>query len=382
MAVAVGFSAYLNDVLESMFGFHLPKALAGPMIAGGEFTGSWFNLPALVVLLVLTVILVRGVRESAETNNVMVLIKVAAILIFVFGAARAVRTENWHPFMPNGFPGVLTGAAIVFFTYIGFDSVSDGGGGVPEPAARSAGGDHRDAGHLHGAVHGGGAGAHGHGGLSHAGERRAGGERSEGAGVREYPALGEPGRHRGHGVVAAGFSIRPGAGLVRDVARRAAAGGLLEGAPGAQDAAHQHLGRRAGGGIPAGIWDIGTFADLSNIGTLFAFMLVSAGVIILRRAQPDRPRSFRVPWVPFLPMLSIVCCLVLMLGLPLETWVRFVVWLLIGLVIYFLYGTEHNIKTPCSRERIRHVAAHRGRDSLIFHSGISNIPPRPPSVET
>jgi APA family basic amino acid/polyamine antiporter len=124
MAVAVGFSAYLNDVMESMFGFHLPKALAGPMIAGGEFTGSWFNLSAFVVLLVLTVILVRGVRESAETNNVMVLIKVAAILVFVIGASRAVHTSNWHPFMPNGFQGVLTGAAIVFFTYIGFDSVS------------------------------------------------------------------------------------------------------------------------------------------------------------------------------------------------------------------------------------------------------------------
>src|SRR5207302_7421064 len=94
------------------------------IIAGGQFTGSWFNLPALIVLMVLSYILVRGVRESAGTNNVMVLIKIAAILIFVFGAARAVRTENWHPFMPNGFSGVLTGAAIVFFTYIGFDSVS------------------------------------------------------------------------------------------------------------------------------------------------------------------------------------------------------------------------------------------------------------------
>jgi APA family basic amino acid/polyamine antiporter len=91
-------------------------------------------------------------------------------------------------------------------------------------------------------------------------------------------------------------------------------------------------------GIPAGIWDIGTFGDLTNIGTLFAFIVVSAGVIILRRKQPERPRSFRVPWVPFLPYVSIVCCLVLMLSLPLETWIRFVAWLMIGLAIYFLYG--------------------------------------------
>ncbi len=91
-------------------------------------------------------------------------------------------------------------------------------------------------------------------------------------------------------------------------------------------------------GIPAGIWDIGTFADLSNIGTLFAFMVVSAGVIALRKKQPERPRGFRVPLVPLLPILSMVFCLLLMLGLPLETWVRFFVWLGIGLLIYFTFG--------------------------------------------
>jgi len=100
-------------------------------------------------------------------------------------------------------------------------------------------------------------------------------------------------------------------------------------------------------GLPAGIWDIGTFADLSNIGTLFAFVLVSAGVIILRRKQPERPRSFRVPLSPWLPGLSILCCFVLMLGLPLETWVRFVVWLLAGLVIYFLFGRKNSSLANC-----------------------------------
>ncbi len=124
MAVAVGFSAYLNDVLDNVFGWHIPAKLANPPIVGGEFTGNWFNISALLVLMVLTWILVKGVRESASTNNVMVIIKIAAILIFVIGAAHAVDTSNWKPFAPNGFPGVLTGAAIVFFTYIGFDSVS------------------------------------------------------------------------------------------------------------------------------------------------------------------------------------------------------------------------------------------------------------------
>ena len=95
-------------------------------------------------------------------------------------------------------------------------------------------------------------------------------------------------------------------------------------------------------GIPAGVWDIGTFADLSNIGTLFAFAIVSAGVIVLRRKQPDRPRAFKVPLCPWLPGISILCCAVLMISLPLETWLRFFAWLAIGLVIYFLFGRKHS----------------------------------------
>jgi APA family basic amino acid/polyamine antiporter len=95
-------------------------------------------------------------------------------------------------------------------------------------------------------------------------------------------------------------------------------------------------------GLPAGIWDIGTFADLSNIGTLFAFIVVSAAVIVLRRTQPDRPRGFRIPGAPWLPGLSIASCLVLMLSLPLQTWLRFGVWLAIGLAIYCLFGRKHS----------------------------------------
>ncbi len=94
-------------------------------------------------------------------------------------------------------------------------------------------------------------------------------------------------------------------------------------------------------GIPSGLWDIDTFAELTNIGTLFAFIIVAASVIVLRRKQPDRPRSFRVPLVPLVPILSIVCCLILMMGLPLLTWIRFFVWLAIGMVIYLVYSRHH-----------------------------------------
>jgi len=95
-------------------------------------------------------------------------------------------------------------------------------------------------------------------------------------------------------------------------------------------------------GIPAGIWDIDTFAELSNIGTLFAFVLVSVGVIVLRRKQPERPRVFKVPLVPLFPIISIACCVVLMMGLPLLTWLRFFVWLAIGLAIYFPFGRKRS----------------------------------------
>jgi APA family basic amino acid/polyamine antiporter len=99
-------------------------------------------------------------------------------------------------------------------------------------------------------------------------------------------------------------------------------------------------------GIPAGFGDIGSFADLSNIGTLFAFIVVSIGVVILRRSDPARPRSFHVPFSPITPILSVVSCFGLMLGLPLETWIRFVVWLAIGLVVYFAYGRHRSLLRP------------------------------------
>jgi APA family basic amino acid/polyamine antiporter len=98
-------------------------------------------------------------------------------------------------------------------------------------------------------------------------------------------------------------------------------------------------------GIPAGIWDIGTFADLSSIGTLFAFVLVAAGVLVLRKKDPHRVRRFRVPFSPVVPILSIVTCIILMMGLPLQAWFRFVVWLLIGLAIYFLWGRKNASST-------------------------------------
>ncbi|HEV8290679.1 MAG TPA: amino acid permease, partial [Tepidisphaeraceae bacterium] len=342
MAVAVGFSAYFNDLLDAVFGVHLPAELSNPMIAGGQMTGAWFNVPALLLILTLTYILTMGVKESAGANNLMVLVKITAILIFVIGASRAIRTENWRPFMPNGFSGVLTGAAIVFFTYIGFDSVST--------AAEECRHPQRDLPFgiiatlvictilyvsvsltLTGIAH--------YTTLGNAAPV-AGALKALGYdGIRRWVAVGAI-----VGMISSLLVFQYGQARIWFAMSR---DGLLPRVFSKVHAVHKtpHVSTWVAGfvvGIPAGVWDIGTFADLSNIGTLFAFVVVSAGVIVLRRSQPDRPRGFRVPGSPLLPLFSIISCFVLMMGLPLETWVRFFVWLILGLAVYYFFGRKHS----------------------------------------
>jgi APA family basic amino acid/polyamine antiporter len=340
MAVAVGFGAYFNDLLDNAFGFHLPSQLTQPIFIEGKPTGAWFNVPSFLLVMLLTWLLVRGVRESARANSIIVTIKVGAILLFIVGAARSVDTHNWHPFMPNGYSGVLTGAAIVFFSYIGFDALSTTAEECHTPQ--------RDLPRgimftlvicaiLYAAV------------------------ALVLTGIVNWDTLNNDApvanALRAVGLNRLRFIVTVGAllGMISSV---------LVGQYGqsrilfamSRDRLLPDIFRRVSPkfetpdistwicgivvAIPAGVWDIGTFADLTNIGTLFAFVVVSAGVIILRRSQPDHKRSFRVPWVPFLPLLSILCCLLLMLSLPLETWIRFFVWLAVGLVVYFAYSRK------------------------------------------
>jgi len=342
MAVAVGFSAHFNDILDSLFGLRLPPRLSGPVIAGGAFTGSWFNLPALLILLLLTWLLVRGVRESAGANNLMVMVKIAAILIFVVGAARAVDSQNWRPFMPNGFGGVLTGAAIVFFTYIGFDSVST--------AAEEARNPQRDLPFgilasliictcLYVSV-----------ALVLTGIASWKTLNTAAPVVESLKALGMESVRRWVGVgaimgmISSLLVFQYGQARVWFAMSR---DGLLPAAFSRIHPHHRtpHVATWVAGlfvGLPAGIWDIGTFADLANIGTLFAFAAVAAGVIVLRRTQPERPRGFRVPGAPWVPGLSILFCLILMLSLPLQTWLRFVGWMGLGAAVYWLFGRRHS----------------------------------------
>jgi len=342
MAVAVGFSAYFNDILDNLFGIHLPKALSEPMMVGDQLTGSWFNLPSFLVLMLLTVVLVRGVKESASANNVMVIIKIAAILLFVFAASRHVKSDNWVPFMPNGFSGVLTGGAIVFFTYIGFDSVSTAGEECRDPQ--------KDLPFgiivsliictiLYVAVSLVLTGIQPWKTLNNAAPVA---NALKAIGMDNIRSLVSTGALCG--MLSSLLVFQYGQARIWFAMSR---DGLLPKVFGKVHTRYKtpHVSTWVAGfvvGIPAGIWDIGTFADLSNIGTLFAFALVSAGVLVLRKKQPERVRGFRVPWVPVVPVLSIFFCFVLMMSLPLQTWLRFFVWLIAGLVIYFTFGRKHS----------------------------------------
>jgi APA family basic amino acid/polyamine antiporter len=341
MAVAVGFGAYFNDLLDVLFGVHLPKAFSEPMISGEQFTGSIFNVPAFVIIMLLTVLLVRGVKESANANNIMVIVKIAAILVFVIGAAGAVKTENWIPFTPNGFPGVLTGAAIVFFTYIGFDSVST--------AAEECRNPQRDLPFgilmtlfictlLYVSVALVLTGIENWKNLGNAAPVAMALKKLGYDNVRRIVNLGAI-----IGMLSSLLVFQYGQARVWFAMSR---DGLLPAVFSRVDPVRKtpHVSTWVAGlfvGIPAGVWDIGTFADLSNIGTLFAFAIVSAGVIIARKRFPDRPRGFRVPFVPVVPALSIAFCFLLMMGLPLKTWIRFFVWILLGLALYFGFGRKN-----------------------------------------
>lgn len=341
MAVAVGFSAYVDSLLQGL-GVNLPRELMTPAYAPEIGWAAHFNLPGFIIVMLLTVLLVIGIRESAGANSFMVVVKVIAILIFVFAALGYVKPTNWKPFMPNGWQGVLTGGAIVFFSYIGFDSVSTAAEECTNPkrdlplgilfslgicaflyvsvAIVLTGIQHweslRNAAPVANAL------------------KAIGLER-----VQRWVTIGAL-----TGMVSSLLVYQLGQARVWFAMSR---DGLL---PRAFSRVHPRfrtpdVATWVAGffvGIPAGIFDIGTLADLSSIGTLFAFALVSVAVIILRRTQPDRPRAFRMPLVPLVPIISVVSCVVLMASLTVENGVRFIVWLAIGLVIYCSYSRKRS----------------------------------------
>ena len=362
MSVSVGFAAHIVDLLDWL-GIHLsPKWLSPAYLPLGLqdlsgkvdiFPPGWhfgFDIPAFIIVLLLTVVLVRGIRESARTNNIMVLIKIAAILVFIFFGLSFIHPGNYHPFSPNGFSGVLAGGSIIFFTYIGFDSVSTASEECKNPRSDVPTGIIATlvvctilyigvAAVLTGMVPW----------MSIAGD-----------GAPVVDALKrvslEPGAHRLHWVrlfVLLGAIV----GMISSIlvfqlgqARVWFAMSRDKLLPDVFSRVHPKFRTPAFAtwvagilvAIPSGLFDVGTFAEMSNIGTLFAFVLVSIGVIVLRAKDPGRHRGFRVPFGPVIPILSTFFCVLLMAGLPAITWVRFFLWLVIGLVVYFFYSRKRS----------------------------------------
>jgi APA family basic amino acid/polyamine antiporter len=346
VAVAVGFSGYLKAQCAT-FGIPLPEHWSSAVWSEGHRTGAYFNVPAFLVVFILTVLLIRGVRESAGANNVMVGVKILAILTFLVVGGMLVQPANWHPFAPSGFAGVVTGGAIIFFTYIGFDSVST--------AAEEAKNPRRDipfgivASLLVCAVLYIGVALVLLGMMKY--DVFVSGAAAEAPVAYALKTLGA------HPFLQSVIMLGALAGMLSSLLVfqygqtriwfAMSRDGLM---PKLFSAVHPrfqtpHWSAWIAGaavGVPAGLVDIGDAADLSNIGTLFAFVLVSLGVVVLRRRQPNRARAFRVPLSPVFPVASIILCGGLMTGLTVITWLRFIIWLALGLIIYACYSRRRS----------------------------------------
>jgi APA family basic amino acid/polyamine antiporter len=370
VAVAVSWSGYFCELLKGL-GITVPAWLSTDLVTAIKTPGFLdaaphlagipivVNIPAAAITLLLTWLLVIGIKESARVNTAMVFLKLVILVFFIVVGAFYVKPANWHPFAPNGWPGIGTGAALIFFAYIGFDAVSTAAEECRNPQKDmpiGMIGSLAICTVLYVAT------ALVLTGMVPLEEIRGSSEPL----ARAFSLLG---MNWAAGIVALGAVIATTAVLLVFQYGQAriffsmARDGLLS-------PSFAKIHPRHKTPYVATIWigvavallsafaNLDVFVELTNIGTLFAFILVSVGIIVLRRRDPDRPRAFRTPFVPWTPILGILVCLYLIVGLPvpqasagplgftivrygglpIETWIRFVVWLLIGLVIYFLYG--------------------------------------------
>jgi APA family basic amino acid/polyamine antiporter len=338
IAVAIGWSGYFVNILK-VIGIHIPVWCSS---APGTVPGAVINLPAVLIVLILTSILVIGIKESARFTGVMVFVKLLTVLVFISIGISHVSPANWHPFMPFGFKGVVAGAAIVFFAYIGFDAISTAAEETKNPQKNMPIGILLSLGIctvLYIAV------------------------AAILTGMVSYKELNTP-APVAHALSTIGVqwgSALVSAGAVAGITSVLIV--MLMGQP------RIFFSMSRDGLIPpwickvhpryrtpyvaqimtgvvvaafAGFIDIGTAAELCNIGTLFAFTIVCGGVVVLRHTHPELRRSFHCPMVPLIPLLGVFSCAWLMLSLPKITWFRFAAWLLLGLTVFFYYGIRHS----------------------------------------
>ncbi|MGJ5755526.1 amino acid/polyamine/organocation transporter (APC superfamily) [Streptomyces puniciscabiei] len=347
-AVAVGWGQYVNELLQLTFGVTLPDSLSAPPGAGGTL-----NIPAALIVVLAMVVLLRGARESAVANTVMVGVKIAALVLFCAVAFTAFRAGNFHPLFPLGAAGMSAGAASLFFSYIGFDAASTAGEEARNPQ--------RDlpraiilslvlvtALYVLVAVAALGAMPW----KQFAGTEATLSEvlvRSVGGG-NLWPVL----LSIGAVVATTSVVLTVQYGQIR-ILFAMARDGLV---PPLFAKVHPRTGvPRANTvivsafiAVLAALVPLGSLADATSIGTLFAFMLVNLAVVLLRRRSPGIPRSFRVPFSPFTPLLGVGFCVYMLGSLGTDTWIAFGAWMAAGLVIYGLYGVRHSKLAQTSPE--------------------------------
>ena len=366
--IAVGWAGNVVSFLHD-YGIAIPARFAGPLgaviaLPGGGTATALFNVPAALVVVLISVLLVVGIRESARFNAAIVVVKVAVLVLFIGFGASHVHPANWHPFLPPntgqfgqyGWSGVLRGAGVIFFAFIGFDAVST--------AAQEARDPQRDmpigimwslaiCTVLYVAT------------------------TLVLTGLVRYTRLNVP------APIALGIDAT-GIAWLKPLVKLGAIAGLsstmlvmLLGQPrifysmsrdGLLPALFSRVHPRfrtpwvptvitgAVVAVVAGLFPIGVLTQLTAMGTLLAFVIVCGGVLVLRRRAPELHRPFRTPGVPWVPVLGALICLSQMAGLPLETWLRLVIWLVVGLAIYFGYG-RHGARRVREARRASVVAA-------------------------
>ncbi|MCS3804899.1 APA family basic amino acid/polyamine antiporter [Chromobacterium alkanivorans] len=341
-AVSVGWSGYFQSLLSG-FGVTLPEYLTA---AAGSLPGkhTLFNLPAFCVAMVITALLAFGIKESKRVNNVVVLIKVGVVLLFIGIGVWHVKPVNWQPALPFGFSGVFHGAAIVFFSFIGFDAVTCAAEEVKNPAKDIPRGVIWSLGVcsllyvvvaaiMTGIVPY----------MQFAGVDHPVSLALQVAKLDWFAGFVDLGAILGMMTVILVMTY----GQTRILFAMSRDGLLpkifsdVNPKYGTPYKATWLIGTIIA--LLAGFVPLHTLAELVNIGTLAAFTLIALSVIVLRKREPNLPRKFVCPGVPYIPTLAILCCGFLMTQLSLLTWVCFIVWLLIGLVVYFGYSRRNSL---------------------------------------
>ncbi|HUL75507.1 MAG TPA: amino acid permease [Vicinamibacterales bacterium] len=361
--VAVGWGGHFTSFLHDFLGITIPESVASApctlIQASGCNPNAIINLPAVFIALAVTVLIIIGIKESANVNSFIVIVKVAVVLIVILGGAAFVNSANWHPFIPEntgnfgeyGWSGVLRGAGVIFFAYIGFDAVS--------VAAQEAKNPQKDmpvgilgslvvctilyilvSGVMVGLVPykqmlGSSApmvvairaaeAASGGSGLLHMMTMLV--EVGAIAGLSSVMVVMMMAQPRIFYSMANDGLLPPFAKKIHPKFRTPYVTSIITGIVVS---------------IAAGFTPIGALGELVSIGTLLAFVIVSIGVVFLRYQQPNLARPFKTPWVPFVPILSALVSFGLMAGLPGVTWLRLAIWMAIGLVVYFGYGYSHS----------------------------------------